>query len=554
MLSHLSDKNIVPATALLEWESILGKEYVVTTGSRVLEAETTTFDTHQRIPAILYPETREQLQKCLRVASRYRIPVYPISTGKNWGYGSRVPVESGCALLDLRRMNKIVDYSEKLAYVTVEPGVTQRQLFAFLAGQNSQLWMDATGSSPDCSLIGNTLERGFGHTPYGDHIANVCRFEVVLATGELLETGFGRYANAQAASVYPWGSGPSLDGLFAQSNFGVITRMTIWLMPAPERFEAFFFRSFKDESLPLLVDALQPLRLSGTLRSAIHLGNDYKVISAIRQYPWEETNGLTPLRPELLRKFRKEMKFGAWNGSGGLYGTRAQVAEARRLVRVALRGKVDKLQFLSNRMFRLASRFSRPVSILTGWDLKKTLVLAKPLYGLMQGVPTDQSLTSAYWRKRNPPTTEMDPDKDLCGLLWCSPVAPAEGKHAQIIEALSTGILLRYGFEPMLSITLITGRALMCVISISFDREVQGEDQKARACFDELRSELAAKGYQPYRLGIQSMGQIPCGGSYGELLSAIKRSVDPAGIMAPGRYAPGALGVHPNEQFKSRSV
>ena len=554
MYSHFSDKNIIPSSVLLEWESVLGKEYVVTKGSGVLEAEATTFATNQRVPAILYPATREQVQQCLRIAGRYQVPVYPVSTGKNWGYGSRVPVESDCVLLDLHRMNRIVDYSENLAYVTVEPGVTQGQLFCFLAARKSQLWMDATGSSPDCSLIGNTLERGFGHTPYGDHISNVCRFEVVLATGELLETGFGRYTNAQAASVYPWGSGPSLDGLFAQSNFGVVTRMTFWLMPAPERFEAFFFRSHKDESLPILVDALQPLRLNGTLRGAIHLGNDYKVISAIRQYPWEETNGLTPLSPDLLRKFRKEMNFGAWNGSGGLYGTRAQVAEARRLVQVALRGKVDKLQFLSNRLFRLASRFSRPIGIVTGWDLSKTLALVKPLYGLMQGVPTDQSLASVYWRKRNPPPKEMDPDKDLCGLLWCSPVAPAEGRHARIIESLAAGILPRHGFEPMLSITMITGRALMCVISISYDREVQGEDQKARACFDELRSELAVKGYPPYRLGIQSMGQIPGGGAYGELLAAIKSSVDPAGILAPGRYASATLGVRPNEQVKSRSV
>jgi hypothetical protein len=44
---------------------------------------------------------------------------YPISRGKNWGYGSRVPARDGCVLLDLGRMNRIVGFSEKLAYVTV---------------------------------------------------------------------------------------------------------------------------------------------------------------------------------------------------------------------------------------------------------------------------------------------------------------------------------------------------------------------------------------------------------------------------------------------------
>src|SRR5262249_5272848 len=152
----------------------------------------------------------------------------------------------------------------------------------------------------------------------------------------------------------------SLDGLFAQSNLGVVTRMTFWLMPAPEKFEAFFFRSDHEDSLPVIIDRLRALRLNGTLRSAIHVGNDYKVLSGIRQYPWAETQGKTPLMPELMREFRKNMKFGAWSGSGGLYGTAGQVAEAKRLVRAALRGSVDKLQFLNDKVLNYATRFARP--------------------------------------------------------------------------------------------------------------------------------------------------------------------------------------------------
>ena len=49
-------------------------------------------------------------------------------------------------------MNRIVEFSEELGYVTVEPGVTQAQLMDFLAEHKSKLWMDATGASPDCSL------------------------------------------------------------------------------------------------------------------------------------------------------------------------------------------------------------------------------------------------------------------------------------------------------------------------------------------------------------------------------------------------------------------
>ena len=70
--------------------------------------------------AVLRPGTREEVQTCVRVANRARVPLYPISSGRNWGYGSRAPV-SDAVLLDLSRLNRIREFNEQLAYVTVEP-------------------------------------------------------------------------------------------------------------------------------------------------------------------------------------------------------------------------------------------------------------------------------------------------------------------------------------------------------------------------------------------------------------------------------------------------
>src|SRR5580704_1576384 len=355
-------------SALSQWSEIVGPENVVTEAPRLRAAETGTFASTHRIPAIVRPASRHEVQQCLRVANRYDTPVYPISSGRNWGYGSRIPPADGCVMLDLGRMNRIVDFSETLAYVTVEPGVTQAQLFAFLEEQGSKLWMDATGASPQCSLIGNTVERGFGHTPYGDHFAHVCGLEVVLPTGDVVETGFARFPSAQAAPVYHWGVGPALDGLFSQSNYGIVTRMTVWLMPRPEYFQAYFFRCEETGSLKAAIDALRPLRLDGTIRSASHIANDYKVVAGLRQYPWLETGGATPLGGVVMAELRKELKIGAWNGSGALYGTKRQVAEARRLLRNALHGKAQRLQFLDDRKLRLASLFATPYRWISGWN------------------------------------------------------------------------------------------------------------------------------------------------------------------------------------------
>jgi len=522
--------------ALTQWKLQLGEDNVILDHAGLRAAETATFGTSIRVPAILRPGNREGVRQVLQTANEWQIPVYPVSGSCNWGYGSRVPSASGCVLLDLRRMNRILDFNENLAYITVEPGVTQQQVYSFLQERKSGLWMDATGASPQASLVGNTVERGFGHTPYGDHFAHVCGLEVVLPNGQILETGFSRFEGARTGPLHRWGVGAYLDGLFTQSNLGVVTRMAIWLMPAPEYFQAYFFSCDSAESLAPIVEALRPLRLDGTIRSTVHIANDYKVLSGLQQYPWSETEGRTPLPPEIMARLRKRLHFGAWNASGGLYGTRAQVAEARRLLRKALSGKVDKLQFLDARKLRLAGRFSGLYKMLTGWDLSRALELVRPLFGLLQGIPTDQPLASTYWRKRTPPPAAMNPDQDGCGLLWCSPVTPADGAQAEELVALASEVMLHYGFEPAISLTMITERSLACVISLTYDRQVDGEDEKAWACYEELLRRLTGAGFYSYRMTSQSSASLKSSPGYDGLLRAIKRSLDPNQILAPGRY------------------
>jgi 4-cresol dehydrogenase (hydroxylating) len=524
--------------ALERWKAEIGLENVILDPAALRAAETATFDAGVTVPAIIRPGSREEVQRVLRIANECRVPVYPVSGGANWGYGSRVPSTSGCVLLDLGRMNRILDFNERLAYITVEPGVTQQQALDFLRERKSGLWMDATGASPRASLVGNAVERGFGHTPYGDHFSHVCGLEVVLPDGGVLETGFSRFEGARTGPLHRWGVGAYLDGLFTQSNLGVVTRMSIWLMPAPEYFQAYFLTCDSEDGLGPIVEALRPLRLDGTLRSAVHIANDYKVLSGLQQYPWEDAGGRTPLPTEVMKQLRKKLHFGAWNASGGLYGTRGQVAEARRLLRRALAGKVNKLQFLDERKLRLAGRFSGLYRMLTGWDLSRALELVRPLFGLLQGIPTDQPLASTYWRKRTPPPAAMDPDRDGCGLLWCSPVAPADGAQAEKLVALASEIMLRSGFEPAISLTMIADRSLACVISIAYDRQVAGEDEKASACYQELLHRVTEAGFHCYRMTSQSSAGLKPSPGYDAVLRALKRTLDPNQILAPGRYLP----------------
>lgn len=535
----------IPVQALSQWSAVIGAANVKSSAPDVCAAATATFATHQEIPAILQPGSVSEVQDCVRIANEYRIPLYTISTGRNWGYGSKVPVQHA-ALMDLGRLNRIVDFDEELGYVTVEPGVTQRQLKDFLRDQNSKLWMDATGSGLETSLLGNVVERGFGHTPMADRFGQVCGLEVVLASGELIRTGFARFDNSQAAQVYRWGIGPILDGLFSQSNFGIVTRATLWLMPAPEKHAGVFFRIDEHSRLAALVDALRPLRMNGIIRSALHLANDYKVLAGLQQYPWDRTAGCTPLGPDLLRQITRELKFGAWNGVGGLYGTKGQVREAKRIVRQALGRAVDRLQFVDENLLDMAERFKGMYRLATGWDLTRTIELARPMLGLLRGTPTDQPLGSTYWRKRMSPPADMDPDRDRCGLLWTGPVAPMKGSHAVTVADLATKLMLDRGFEPLISITFLTERAIANVLSITYDRDIPGEDERAKACYNELLAQLTSKGYYPYRLGISSMRLTSSDPAYDSLLRTLKSTFDPNDILAPGRYQPSVANVGSN--------
>jgi 4-cresol dehydrogenase (hydroxylating) len=531
-----SDGSSSLIAALAAWAEAIGAGHVVRDAEALRSAGTTTFSTTSKVRAIIRPGTRAEVQECLRIANRCGVPVYPFSSGKNWGYGSRVPVHDG-VLLDLGRLNRIVAFDEDLAYVTIEPGVTQRQLFDYLQERGSRLWMDATGASPDCSIIGNTLERGFGHTPLGDHCGNACGLEVVLPTGECIETGFGRFPGQKATPLHRLGLGPSLDGLFSQSNLAIVTRMTVWLMPAPESFQAFFFMCRDRDGLERVIDAMRPLRLNGTLRSVSHIGNDYKVLSGTDRFPWDEMGDRRPVGPAAMEQKRKSLGIGVWNGSGGLYGSRAQVKEARRQLRRALSGKVDRLQFVDDRTLSLLRRFARPFQMVTGWDFRRTLSVLGPVYNLMKGVPTGATLGSTYWRKKNPVPSAPDPDRDGCGLLWCSPVVPNTGSDAAHATDIASDILLTHGFEPQISISLATERSLICVISITYDRSVAGEDERAMRCYKAVMDRLVESGYPPYRLNVGSMSYL-AGQSeeYADTLRSLKQALDPNGILAPGRY------------------
>ncbi|MFT7288047.1 MAG: 4-cresol dehydrogenase (hydroxylating) [Halieaceae bacterium] len=526
--------------AIAAFRAAIGDNYVLTDEATLTRYSTATFAADRDVPAVLRPADTAEVQAILRIANEYKVPVYPISTGLNTGYGSTVPTGSGSVVMELKRLDEIVEYDGELGIVRVQPGVTQQMLWDFLERENAPYWMDCTGASPAHSMIGNICERGFGHTPYSDHFANIGGFKVVLPQGDLLETGFGQFDNAQATAVYRWGVGPHYDGLFTQSNLGVVVEAIIWLMPKPPYMQFFAARIDRDEDLPVLIEALKPLRLDGTIRSAMHIGNDYKVISAIQTYPWEKAGGATPLPLDVLSAKAKEWDCGPWNASGAIYGTRAEVRAARGRIKRALRGKVSRLQFLDEKLLALAKRVAKPYQWVTGVNLTELMKMLDPVFGMTQGKPSAGMLPSNYWRKKGPMpevSVDLSPEADNCGVLWIAPVAPTSGPHAEAIWHIVRDTMLKHGYEPAVSITMLTERTIDCVVNVSYDRDIEGEDARAMACHDDMLKQFCETGYYPYRLGLQTVGKMPARTpEYQRFIDGIRAHLDPNKILAPGRY------------------
>src|SRR5688572_4416346 len=125
-----------PDGAIAAWRTIGDGQFIKFDGQIIQDYGRTTGTISCRPVAVLYPESTSQVQAALRVAVQFGVGVHPISRGKNWGYGDACPLRPNHAILDLRRMNRILEVNEELCYAVIESGVTQGQLYDHLARSN----------------------------------------------------------------------------------------------------------------------------------------------------------------------------------------------------------------------------------------------------------------------------------------------------------------------------------------------------------------------------------------------------------------------------------
>jgi len=526
-------------TAIDDWRLLLGSSNVVTGDAPMLKYGNDTSAIDRKLPAALRIVHSETLPAVMRIAHLHRVPVYPISTGRNWGYGSGLPAKDGCVILDLADMTKILHFDPELGVVTVEPGVTQGMLAAFLDAGNHPFLVPVTGAGPNCSLLGNALERGYGVTPNTDHFGAVTDVEAVLPDGTMYRTAMREAGGEDLARLFKWGIGPYATGLFTQGGFGIVTRMTLILARRPDCVKVCLFSLKDDALLEAAVLRIRSIigRLPGTV-SAFNLMNQHRVLSMAAPYPADKLdhNGMIP--NAVIASMGKQYQVFPWTGFGTLYGTKRMVAAAQTEIRTALGDIATRMMFVSPQRARQLSALTRLIPGRLGQGLQgMTSTLAKSLE-LVAGRPNETALPLAYWRNPRPrPEGPMHPALDGCGLSWYAPLVPMRPAGVRAYVNMVKKIMLKHGLEPLITFTTLSDRLFDSTVPLLFDRDKPQAVRAAAACFQELLMEGRSSGWFPYRVGVDTMETLAGLQTDAKQFQArLRKDLDPHDILAPGRY------------------
>ena len=292
------------------------------------------------------PQSIEQVQAILKVADKHSLPLWTISRGKNFGYGGSAPVVKGSVVLDLHLMKKIIEVNEEYAYAIVEPGVTFFDLYQYIQAHSLKLWISCPALGWG-SIVGNCLERGFGYTPTGEHSQQQCGMEIVLPSGQLLRTGMGAMASSDEPNktwpLYKGGYGPSVDGMFYQSNLGIVTKMGIWLFPQPQSYISCSISVPEEDDLVNLVGTLSDLQRRNIIQNSPSVCNLFRqAITSVMDPVVMEKLGpymrsQTAFPPHVLEDLRSLKGWGWWSAQFAVYGPESLVRSSWEVIQAAFR-------------------------------------------------------------------------------------------------------------------------------------------------------------------------------------------------------------------------
>jgi 4-cresol dehydrogenase (hydroxylating) len=489
--------------ALTAMALVVGQDYVMATDQdRDSYLDHFAWDEAAHAPSgAVAPATAEEVQAVVRLANAHKLPLWPISRGKNFGYGGAAPRLRGTLVLDLSRMKKI-EFDAEFGTAVVEPGVGFYDLYDYVQTHKLPYWLSVPGNSWG-SVVGNALDRGVGYTTYGDHTARICGLEAVLPSGELLRTGMGAMKDNPTWQLYRYGFGPSWEQMFVQSNFGVVTKMGLWLMPAPEQMISLAMELDKPDDLGWVVDAVAPMRRDGLVQQSPSIGSWLRGAAVLTtRKEWYDRPGTLP--DDVIAAIRKRFNIGWWSIDLRLYGYE-DINEAT--VRV------------------IEKQFSKHTT--QPFKITRTRTGETPDSTPFSGVPSTFPLQNAAWHGGRG------------GHVGYSPVLPATGDKALAQFKRTYDRYREFGMDYHGSFAM-GERSITNVNQILFNKDDADMMKRVDRFFRALVSDATAQRYGEYRTHIDYMDLVAATYDFNDHAlrrtnELIKDALDPNGILAPGK-------------------
>jgi len=207
---------------------VLGKDNVLSEREDLItySYDATAVVESQEPDVVVTPTTTEEVAEIVKIANRYQVPIYPRGSGTNLS-GGAIPVEKGIVLTTMK-MNKILELDADNLVATVQPGVIIQDLNNE-AVKHGLIYPPDPGTVSTATMGGSVSEcsGGLRGLKYGVTKHYIMGMELVLASGEIIKWGGKTVKNV---------SGYDLTALFtgAEGTLGIITRLLVKLIPAPE--------------------------------------------------------------------------------------------------------------------------------------------------------------------------------------------------------------------------------------------------------------------------------------------------------------------------------
>lgn len=214
----------IPHKIIYLLEKCIGKEWVFVDKETLINyGHDETEDLSFPPQVLVKPSTAKEISEIMKIAYKYNVSVTPIGA-KTGLSGGALSVCGGIGL-SVERLNKIIKIDEKNLQVTVEPGVITQVLKEAVAKKELFYPVDPS-SMGSCFIGGNIAENSGGAraVKYGvtkDYILNL---EVVLANGEIIQTGANTLKNATGYNITQLMIG-------SEGTLGIVTKAVIKLLP-----------------------------------------------------------------------------------------------------------------------------------------------------------------------------------------------------------------------------------------------------------------------------------------------------------------------------------